>query len=266
MSQLPSNDAEFNLQQILLMMNQISQWLIRSGVGYTEFAAALKPIFYQQAVAELQRIEQKQTVSSISLLAGLHRKDVTAFRETQSQGLDLKRAKISDPMSVPARVIAVWVTEQWPQQLLFSHADEPSFECLVKKVSTERHPRSVLNELIRLGIVQEQGHQVILQKSSFIPDQTSQLSREILRQNLQSHLAAGLHNLFESDQITYMEESIRADELTAESVQLLMHTSVALWEQYSKQILELALKRSAMDEGQADANQVFCLGVYQSDQ
>ena len=59
MSSSPTNDTEFNLQQVLLLMNHLTKWLIRSGVGYTEFSAALKPIFYLQAVNELETLEKK---------------------------------------------------------------------------------------------------------------------------------------------------------------------------------------------------------------
>jgi hypothetical protein len=67
------------------MMQHIARWLIHSGVGYTDFVAALKPIFYDQALAELERIQQNKTDSAVSLLSGLHRKDVSAFRQQANQ-------------------------------------------------------------------------------------------------------------------------------------------------------------------------------------
>ncbi len=145
MNKLPLNDAQFNLQQVLLLMNYLTEWLIRSGVGYTEFTAALKPIFYEQALQELQRIEQKPTISAISLLSGLHRKDVTAYKQTVEEGKALTEAAIAEPISVPSRVIGLWLAEGWKESLAFYSETENSFEHLVKRVSTERHPRSVLN-------------------------------------------------------------------------------------------------------------------------
>lgn len=265
MSNLPTNDAEFNLQQVLLLMNHLTQWLVRSGVGYMEFSAALKPIFYQQALTELERLDQKTTVSAISLLAGLHRKDVSAYKETSAAGKPLTEATVAEPISVPARVIGLWIAEDCPPRLPFSDSEQPSFEFLVKKISSERHPRSVLNELIRLGIVDEDLGEVVLKKGSFIPDQLHQESRKLLSHNLQSHFEAGLHNLFETDQITHLEEAVRADELTAESVQLLTQYSIELWEDYSKQLMEYAVKCCAVDEGKAEAIHTFCLGIYQND-
>ena len=68
MTKLPTNDAEFNLKQVLVLMNYLSQWLIRSGVGYTEFSAALKPIFYQQALQELCTRQISQNPYPIRIL------------------------------------------------------------------------------------------------------------------------------------------------------------------------------------------------------
>lgn len=265
MTKLPLDDAQFNLQQVLLLMGYLSEWLIRSGVGYTEFTAALKPIFYEQAELELARIEQKPTISAISLLSGLHRKDVTAYKQTVQAGKALTEASVSEPISVPSRVVGLWLAEGWKETLPFYSETENSFEHLVKRVSTERHPRSVLNELIRLGVVTEQAENVSLQKGQFIPDPSLQEARKILTANLSAHLASGLHNLFQNTGDTYLEQAICADELTEESIKILHNESLKLWQEYSLRLLKIASERCAIDEGKPDATQAFRFGVYQHD-
>lgn len=265
MSNSPTNDAEFNLQKILLLMNHLTKWLIRSGVGYTEFSAALKPIFYIQAVNELENLDKKATISAISLLSGLHRKDITAFKQTIDEGYLITDTGRAEALNIPARVVGIWVAEEWPEQMPFYNLEQTSFVKLVHRVSKEMHPRSVLNELVRLGIVRQEKRQVILEKRSFIPDQATQDLRKLLTDNLQSHIQAGLHNIFCPEQTSFLEESIRADELTKESVETLTRQSIELWEKYSDDLFTLALELSESDEGKSDANQTFCLGIYQSD-
>jgi len=111
---LIAQEAETTLESIFPMMQHIARWLIHSGVGYTDFVAALKPIFYEQALAELDRIQQNKTDSAVSLLSGLHRKDVSAFRQQASQS---STETPSVAISVPARVIARWVALDLPQQI-----------------------------------------------------------------------------------------------------------------------------------------------------
>lgn len=265
MSSSPTNDTEFNLQQVLLLMNHLTKWLIRSGVGYTEFSATLKPIFYLQAVNELETLEKKATISAISLLSGLHRKDITTFKQAIEDGYLITDTGKTEALNIPGRVVGIWVAEEWSEQLPFHNPDQDSFVKLVHRVSKEMHPRSVLNELVRLGIVRQEKKQVILEKRSFIPDQSSQDIRKLLTDNLQSHMQAGLHNIFCPEQTSFLEESIRADELTSESVEILKKHSLELWKKYSEDLFKLALERSELDEGKSDANQTFCLGIYQSD-
>lgn len=265
MTNLPTDDAEFNLQQVLLLMEYVAEWLIRAGVGYTEFSAALKPVFYQQAELELQRIHQKETISAISLLAGLHRKDVTAFKTVSEAGQALTQAKIAEPVSVPSRVMGLWLAEGWNEYLPFSSEEQTSFEHLVKRVSTERHPRSVLKELERLGIVTEQDGMVSIQQRGFIPDTAQQEARKILSRNVQAHLAAGLHNILNTAEQPYLEQAICADGLTQESIDVLQQESFALWQEFSLRILKLAIERCTLDENKADAIKTFRFGVYQHD-
>lgn len=260
------SESEFNLEQVLELMEHLSYWLIRSGVGYTEFTAALKPIFFKQALRELERIEQKPTDSSLGLLSGLHRKDVNAFRQVMQAGKSLSVAKVSEPVSVVARVVGLWLAEGWANQIPFVSDQQTSFESLVKRISSEKHPRSILKELERLGVVREENGMVVLENRSFLPNSSQQEAKKILSKNVSAHLAAGLHNIYETDQNTYLEQAIFADELSAESIEILHHQSLELWEELSIRLLKLAVERCAIDEGQPEAKYIFRFGVYQNDE
>lgn len=266
MTQLQTTDAEFTLKQVQMLMVQIVQWLIRSGVGYTEFSTALKPIFYQQALLELERLEQKPTDSAVSLLAGLHRKDVSAFKKVQQAGEPLSEAEVAEPINVPARVIGLWVAEKLPDSIPFVADQSPSFESLVKRISTEKHPRSILTELERLGIVEEREHQIHFLKGRFVPDVDSQETIKIFTKNVSALLGAGLHNLCEPNEPPYLEQAIFADELSPESITVLHQESVRLWEELSIKVLQLAIERCRIDEGNADAIKAFRFGAYHYDE
>ena len=267
MNNLPKDEVDFNLEQILLIMNQLTIWMIKSGIGYKEFTTALKPIFYQQALIELKKIGQKPTTSSISLLSGLHRKDVTAFKEIEAEGHSLQSLISSEPISVPARVIGLWLAEDYPKTMPFTGEQVHSFESLVLKVSSERHPRSILNELIRLGIAKLEGDQVQLITGGFIPSSETNEIRKLLSANIQSHLSAGLYNIFNSEheQLSCLEEAVRVDELSSESVRILKEYSYEIWEEYSSRMLKFALERCEIDKAEAKAKHTFCLGIYQDD-
>ncbi|KHF76414.1 hypothetical protein PJ15_3169 [Acinetobacter sp. neg1] len=256
-----AQEAETTLESIFPMMQHIARWLIHSGVGYTDFVAALKPIFYEQALSELDRIQQNKTDSAVSLLSGLHRKDVSAFRQQATQNTT---EAPNFAISVPARVIARWIALDLPHQIPVS-GEENSFEALVKHISTEKHPRSILFELQRLGVVEQQGQQVILQQNSFTPDNQMQESKALFSANLTDHLAAGIDNFISEKPFTHLEQAVHAEKLTPQSVEALRQLSIELWQNMAKQLLNAAIHHCEQDQNKTDATYQFRFGVYQYD-
>jgi len=248
-------DAETTLESIFPMMQHIARWLIHSGVGYTDFVAALKPIFYQQALVELERIQQNKTDSAVSLLSGLHRKDVSAFRLQANQTVT---EAPNFAISVPARVIARWIALDLPHQIPIS-GEENSFEALVKHISTEKHPRSILFELQRLGVVEQTGQNVILQQNSFTPDNQMQESKALFSANLSDHLAAGVDNFISEKPFTHLEQAVHAEKLTAQSVEALRQLSIELWQDMAKQLLNAAIQHCEQDQEKDDAQVPYIL-------
>ena len=254
-------DAETTLDSIYPMMQHIARWLIHSGVGYTDFVAALKPIFYEQALVELERIKQNKTDSAVSLLSGLHRKDVSAFRQQTNQ---VTNEAPNFAISVPARVIARWIALDLPHQIPVS-GEENSFEALVKHISTEKHPRSILFELQRLGVVVQIDQEVVLQQHSFTPDNQMQESKALFSANLSDHLAAGIDNFISEKPFTHLEQAVHAEKLTAQSVEALRQLSITLWQDMAKQLLNAAIQHCDQDQEKDDAHYQFRFGVYQYD-
>lgn len=257
-----SNDAASVLDHGLTMMEPLVAWLVHSGVGYTEFAAALKAIFFKQSLHELRQMNAKPTNSAISLLAGLHRQDVKALKDSMGSDEGLTQAKISSPVSVPARVVGHWVADGLPLQLPFM-GEMPSFEGLVRRVSQDLYPRAILNELKRLDIVEETGELVVLKQQAFIPKPGEQEAQSLFAANVADHLAAGVHNLTQPQQPSLTEQAIYANELTLQSVQTLSDMSALLWRQIAEQILQEAIRLCEQDEGQQDALYRFRFGAYQ---
>jgi len=255
-----SHDAETTLDHTLNIMQELVQWLVKSGIGYTEFTSALKTLFYNEALLELERINQKKTDSSISLLSGLNRRDVSSFRQTNGQHKILSITDCSIPISVPARVIGLWVSSGLPHCLPIT-GEEKSFESLVRKVSIEKHPHSILLELIRIGLVVEETPFVILQNSSFTPNPRIDESKQLFAANISDHLAAGIHNITQCDD-AFLEQAIFADELTQNSIEKLKVLSTQLWDNMSRELLVSAIECCERDKAKENATKRFRLGVF----
>lgn len=252
------SQSSIALEGVLKIIEPLVKWLLRTGVGYSEFAQALKKAFYLEAEKELERLNHKNTVSSLSLLAGLNRRDVSTFKDQQ-----LKHIPHPCP-SIAARVVTLWINKKWQKQIPFS-GEEVSFETLSKKISQDKHPRSVLSELQRLGLVTEFDNTIILHCESFTPHNDIRENQKLLTQAAYDHLSAGVSNTF-IHQNQFLEQNLQADELTFESIQQLKQYSHQLWQEYAEKMLNKAYELSERDQGKANAYYRFSLGIYQYDE
>ncbi len=253
------------MSEVLAVAQPLVQWMIKSGIGYNEFALALKPLFLSMAEQELQALDQKTSDSAISLLSGLHRKDVRAFRqesEQHAQSIQLNRAQWSKPSSAN-QVFTRWLSSDLPPSLPFQ-GSQGSFDALAQSVSKDVHPRALLQEMVRLGLVQERGESVHLVKDGFIPDTHQRQARELLSASVADHLAAGVHNIHQSESPKFLEQSVFANELSKESVDQLHALSKRLWERVLKEMVQAASVLCEEDAGCADPHR-FRLGLFAFD-
>lgn len=238
-------------------------WLLRSGVGYGEFVAAIKPLFLAQAERELRTQGQKVTDSALSLLSGLHRKDVRALRATaegEQQAISAQRSAWGKP-SLANQVITRWMGRaDMPDALPLTGAQD-SFEALVQSVSRDVHPRAVLSQLQRLGIVREADGQVQLLREAFVPDPGQTEARCLMAGAVADHLQAGVHNLTTQGQGKFLEQSVFADGLSPESVQQLHQLANALWSHVLRQVVQAATPLCEQDAEHPEP-QRFRMGLF----
>src|SRR5690606_27700537 len=194
-----SPDSKSTLEYTLKVMGELTHWLVKSGIGYSEFSNAIRPLFYNEAIKELEYLGQKKTDSSISLLSGLNRRDVSQIKQENGGQHTIIHLTCRNtmPISVPARVVALWVHKDLPYILPLT-GNEKSFDWLVKQISRDKHPRSILLELQRIGLVTEIDGKVILHQESFTPAPEAHQAKQILAENLSDHIAPGVYNLTEN--------------------------------------------------------------------
>ena len=256
------------MPEALAIIEPLVPWLVRSGIGHSEFAAALKPVFLAQAQAELERQSQKTTDSAVSLLSGLHRKDVRTFRETASDTLAQVQADGSawGKPSAANQVATRWLSLDNAADALPLSGEANSFDTLARSVSKDVHPRTVLQQLLRPGMVREEDGRVYLLRDAFVPDASHKEARELFAGAVADHLQAGVHNL--SSQPAdgqaprkFLEQSVFADGLSPESVQQLNLLANDLWSYVLRKVVEAATPLCEQDAEHPNP-QRFRLGLF----
>lgn len=171
--------------------------LLAHGATHAFVSELLKRVYLEVAERELARGGERVSASRLSVLTGLHRKDIRRLREPQPE--------YAPPSSVSlgARLIARWTGEaefcdaEGRARPLPRQAERgPSFEGLVASVSTDVRPRAVLDEWLRLGLVEVDAEdRVALRAEAFVPSEGFDEKAHFLGRNLHDHLAAAANNV-----------------------------------------------------------------------
>ena len=206
------------------LLRPLVRLAIARGLTYPALSELLKGLFVEVAEHDFALAGKAQTDSRLTLLTGVHRKDVKRLREGQARSV---AARMPRNVSLGAQIAAAWSTragyvdaEGVPLPLPKSAGDgsEPSFESLVASVSKDIRPRAVLDEWIRLGVVSidDQGR-VHLDSAAFVPGSGFEEMSFYLGQNIHDHIAAIDHNLASGAE-RFLERCVHYDHLAPESL------------------------------------------------
>ena len=241
------------MSSVLRVMLPLVRLLLRNGVTYPTFIAALKHVFIDAGVAELASTDMPRTDSAVTLLTGVHRRDVRTLTRSAVQ------APLSGPASLASQVVARWMTNRTfldrrgaPRALLRSGV-KGSFDELVASVSSDVRPRAVLDELRRLGVVSDDESGVALVSSGFAPRQGFEELSALFCSNLNDHISAAALNL--QGEANFLEQSIFVDEITEASAKHLHKVSLAAWKQALKTVMQEAQTRFDADAEQTAPEQ-----------
>jgi len=253
------------------VLRPLVRLMLSQGINYTMVLEDLKRVFVSVAEEEFQIEGKLQTNSRITLLTGVHRKDVQRIRDEQN-------AAPEPPYSLGAQIFGLWLGNKkyldesgqpLPLPRLASKG-AVSFESLVASISKDFRARPVLDEWLRLGFVSlDYNDYVRLNVQAFIPNQDLEYKLSFLAMNVHDHMSAAVSNLSSQNE-PMLERCVYYDGLTAENVEQLhdlarqngMNTIKAL----NRRAAELKTAQSASDKvarRESDkANQRMNFGVY----
>jgi hypothetical protein len=200
--------------------------MLANNLTYTFAIDVIKGLFVEVAERDFTLENKRQTDSRISLMSGVHRKDVRRLRDYQPEVEEVMPANVS----LGSQVIAAWNANPeyldevgLPKALprfAASSADQ-TFEGLVRSLSTDIHPRAVLDEWLRLGIATlDDENFVHLTTDMFIPQEGFDEKVFYFGHNMHDHAQAAVSNVI-GQQISFFERCVHYDELSKLSVDVI---------------------------------------------
>jgi hypothetical protein len=244
------------------LMAPVVRWLLRNGVQYGSFADALKGVFIAVARQELEASGAKVTDSALSVLSGVHRKDVRTLGDpTADRPFGARGVPLASQVFTRWLTVAPWCSGAGKPLPLPRAGEHDSFEALARQVSTDVHPRTVLDELLRLGLVELQGDHVMPKVQHFVPaDGLAELA-ELFAANVADHIEAAVHNMTVRAP-KLLEQSVFAQRLTAQSALQLGERARALWSASFEAMAREARARVEHESGDPAAVTRVRVGVY----
>lgn len=204
------------------LLRPLVRLLLAHGISYQVFSELVRSAYVKVVEEDFRLADKPQTDSRISLLTGLHRREVSRLRRETGSAINLPQHA-----SIGAQVLAIWsghpeyvdrdgVPISLPR--LAGKSGHRSFESLVQSVSKDFRPRVVLDEWIRQGVVSlDDSDRVHLRADAFVSPHDIEEKLYYFGQNIHDHLAATVHNLIEGSP-PFLERCVFYDKLTAESV------------------------------------------------
>ena len=249
------------------LLRPLIHLLVARGCTYPMLADLLKEIYVDIADRDFRLGGEPPTDSRVSLLSGVHRKDVRRLRGAAP----LDEESVPEAVALGAQLAAAWTTKRefldskgHPRRLarLASQGGKRSFEALVASVSRDIRARSVLDEWLRLGVVElDKDDHVVLRAAAFVPARGFDEKAFYLGHNLHDHLAAAAHNLL-SEGPPFLERSVHYDaigpESEAELAALAEKAGMAVVQKLSRK----AIACEARDSDDPAPKRRFTFGIY----
>ncbi len=270
----PADTATLIVAMLRRMLRPLVRFLVSRQVQYPLVSRLLKSLFIEVATSDFSLEGKRLTVSRLSLLTGIHRREVKRIQEQGAPG----EAPTPSAITLAAQIVARWTGQApWideegrprPLRRQTEEGDAPSFARLVNSVSVDIHPRSVLDEWIRLGIASiDADGAVVLNSEAFVPSRGFEEKAHYVGLNLRDHLAAAAGNL-DSDESPFLERSVHYGSLPADAVEELSALAREVGQQALVRVNERAreLKRLALERGDEHGrdHRRITFGVYEYD-
>lgn len=261
--QMPSSSL---ISAVRHMLRPLVKLLLMHSITYPFLSNLLKSIYVEVAAEEFRLQGKPQTDSRISLLSGVHRKDVKYLHPDRIQ-----EQTIPPTVSLSAKLVKLWTSD--PQHLdetgrhrplpkLMSEGGGASFEGLVNSVSKDIRSRVILDEWLRTGMakIDAEGRVCLNTEASFMESDFDEKAYYI-GQNLHDHLSAASHNL-DGLQPPLLERSVHCNKLTAESLAELDALATSLGKQALDAVNQRAAELKARDADKPDARHRMNFGIY----
>lgn len=255
-------------QQALLsvleqLLSPIAKLCLAKGVSIQAAEEMMRRAFVQAATEDCADLNLTRLTSRISTMTGLTRREVARLQSEDA------------PARPQTRSVATDVLTHWASQSDYVNkkglpiriprtGDAPSFETLAASVTKDVHPKSILADMVRLGLVTHNANNdtVSVVDAIFVPKKDWPQMVGFIGTNVGDHLRAGVDNVLHGGS-EHFEQALLADELSEESLEAAKSMITNQWRDLLTQLGPQLQSLMDSDKSQGrPQNQQLRIGLY----
>lgn len=219
----PEKRQQALFRAIYRLFRPLVRLLLRNGIPFGVFADIAKRAYLDVAFREFGVDGRKQTDSRVATITGLTRKEVARLKHHLEEPDD---HTVVEKYNRAARVVFGWVhdktycSESGDTRALPFEGGESNISTLVKTYSGDMPPRAILDELLRVGVVEQQQDGLYrLRERAYIPDKSDIEKLRILGQDVAGLISTIDRNIHNTEQDRFFQRKIYYDNLPAEAIE-----------------------------------------------
>ncbi len=216
---------------IAALLRPIAELAVARGLPFAAVEELFKAAFVEAARRAQPESAGLRIVSRVATATGLTRREVTRLVDAGDQAGSLPSARPSPATQVFTRWRAdpAFRDKRGKVVALPRQGPAPSFEALARSITQDVHPRSLLDELCRLGLAEVKDDEVRLVRESVVAGRDSERAFAFLGSNVGDHLRASVANVL-AETPAHLEQAVFADELSAESIAAFREIAKTQWQ------------------------------------
>ncbi len=200
------------LKCLRLVLRPVAKYCLRHALKLSDMVEVCKEVLLEAAKGEMLAKDIKVTASKLSIMTGVHRRDVQRM-EHQTDQINSN----SDDLST--RLVGQWQSDLAfcsdrgkPRTLTYGF-ESSEFNQLVKRVNKELNPATILFELERIGVVERQGDKLKLIELVFAPKGDMEFGYKIVSADVEDLLAAVEENILENNEVPNLHTRTEYDNI-----------------------------------------------------
>jgi len=217
-----SNKSDQKLfSSVFKLLRPLVKLLLRHGIPYNVFADMARHAYVDVATEEFTLPGRKQTVSRVSVLTGINRKDIAKLHKRPHP---LENDTVSH-LNRASRVVNAWLTDSQFQDVntqpksLPIEGGDASFTELVRRYSGDVTVGAILDELQRINAISvTNGDTVHLQTQAYVPEDDMEEKLRIFGTAAADLLGTLTHNLDHQTSQKRVQRSVFYSNIPQESL------------------------------------------------